>query len=365
MYTVLYGGYETLLEQHIAAGGDIDLICFTDDPTLDSPTWDVRYLAPALPADPTRSGRRVKMLAHLVLPEYDESLYIDNTVLLTVDPAELFEKFLPEGTVMALPEHDFRDTVRDEFREVVLQGKEAAWVRDEQLDHYLRTDPEMLDLVPLWTGLMLRRHHDPAVIAAMTTWWQHVLRYSRRDQLSLRLALRSANLEPSILQLDNHVSPVHEWPRSTKRQPDRATPLPTGPEAVIGGLHQELLARQRELDAALALVAERDAQFVGLNTEIEVLRGHLERVAAAERAARTEGDRLTTAAAVSAALLSQLRDFLAARDAEVSRLTGEQALVVAERDANRVRVDQLLTTVSWRLTAPLRAACKALRRLRR
>ena len=35
---------------------------------------------------------------------------------------------------------------------------------------------------------MLRRHHDPTVMIAMETWYAHVLRYSRRDQLSVWVA---------------------------------------------------------------------------------------------------------------------------------------------------------------------------------
>src|SRR5436190_13933362 len=83
VYTVLMGGYEPLLEQHVAARFDTDLVCFTDDPALASPTWQIRLVEPSLPSDSGRSSRRPKILAHEYLPDYDESIYVDNSVLLT------------------------------------------------------------------------------------------------------------------------------------------------------------------------------------------------------------------------------------------------------------------------------------------
>lgn len=65
---------------------------------------------------------------------------------------------------------------------------------------------------------MLRDHRASAVQRAMEIWALHVLRYSRRDQLSLPIALHLAGLEPKRLEWDNHVSPYHSWPHTLARK---------------------------------------------------------------------------------------------------------------------------------------------------
>ena len=249
VYTVLLGGYEPLLEQHIARTHDTDLICFTDRDVPAGSGWQVRHLDPILPADPNRSSRHPKLLPHVHLPDYDASLYIDNNVLLTVDPATMFEGLFPPGTGMAVFAHSWRPTLRDEFVEVVNVGKEAAWVRDEQLAHYEATDPEALDLRPVAGGFLFRRHADAAVQRAMELWWVHVLRYSRRDQLSLLVAARAAGLELVVHEVDNHLSRFHEWPRgaNTSRDPGGGAPLPAGPEAVIAALEADVARLEARL----------------------------------------------------------------------------------------------------------------------
>jgi len=265
VYTVLTGGYETLLEQHVARLADTDLICFTDEPIPAGSAWQARPLDLVLPADPNRSSRRPKMLAHEHLPDYDASLFIDNNVLLTVDPAVMFDAFLPAGVPMAAFAHSFRATLREEFDEVVLVGKEAAWVCEEQLAHYEATDPEALDLRPIAGGFLFRRHHDPRVRAAMQRWWEHVLRYSRRDQLSLLVAARATGLEIVVHAVDNHLSPYHEWPRMAHRDPGGGAPLPNEPAARIAALEGEVatlreqLVRQRHDEPARVDGAVRQA----------------------------------------------------------------------------------------------------------
>ncbi len=79
VYTCIMGGYEALMEQPVAADSGTDFVCITDDPTLRSEKWQIRTVESALPMDSARSSRAPKILAHRFLPDYDESLYVDNT----------------------------------------------------------------------------------------------------------------------------------------------------------------------------------------------------------------------------------------------------------------------------------------------
>ena len=53
-------------------------------------------------------------------------------------------------------------------------------------------------------------------------WSGHVLRYSRRDQLSINYAFNRAELKPEIMLIDNFASSFHSWPNRDDNERDRA-----------------------------------------------------------------------------------------------------------------------------------------------
>ena len=201
-------------------------------------------MQPVFSEDATRSQRMLKIRAHAVFPEYDVSLYIDNSVVLRQAPERAISDLLPAGATFAAMSHGFRASVTAEFAEVVRTGLDAPDRCAEQEQHYRLCDPESLELQPLKGGLLLRRHHDPRVVATMELWAAHVLRYSRRDQLSLWLCLREAKLEPLVHALDNFESPYHRWPVSVGRHPrDQHW---TGRSAELTARRERIAARERD-----------------------------------------------------------------------------------------------------------------------
>ncbi|MDM0067694.1 glycosyltransferase domain-containing protein [Variovorax sp. J31P207] len=218
VYTVLIGNYEALNEQPVAHRSDIPFICLTDDPSLTSDTWKIVQLTPAFKMDPIRSQRMLKICPHWVdaLDGFDQSLYIDNSVVLHQAPELIIERHgWAQG--IGLPAHSFRQSVMDEFIEVARNGHDDQNRIFEQLNHYLTYGEPTLSEPPYWTAIMLRDHRDEAVRAAMLRWVEHVLRYSRRDQLSLNAALRESGIVPARWELDNHESWFHTWPHAHRR----------------------------------------------------------------------------------------------------------------------------------------------------
>lgn len=221
VYTALMGEYEALNEQPIAERSGLPFICLTDSPRLTSTTWQIQLVEPALPADPIRSARQVKIVSPL-LDEYDETLWIDNSVVLREAPESILETWL-NGSDLTFPLHSFRAKLIDEFEAVVQAGFDDPSRVFEQLRHYLYARPEVLDAAPLWTGIIARRH-TPAVADFGRLWFTDVLRYSRRDQLSVLMALdRTKDLAWRSLELDTFTSSLHHWPVTVRR--DRSGPL--------------------------------------------------------------------------------------------------------------------------------------------
>lgn len=244
VYTALIGGYEKLNEQAVAAQSAIPFICLTDDPDLRSETWQIRRIPPVFAMDPIRSQRDLKIRPHVHLPDFDVSLYIDNSVLLAQPPESLFEQYFPVSGI-CLPEHSFRDSTMDEFLEVSRLGFDDQSRIFEQLNHYLLDCPDVLQQKPYWAAILLRDHRNEQMRKMAEIWVAHVQRYSRRDQLSVNLALRQAGLIPDCMKIDNLASWFHSWPHVEGRDRHK------GMRCLTSTLTPPL-GRIRQLELALA-----------------------------------------------------------------------------------------------------------------
>ncbi len=211
VYTALFGSYEALVEQPTKRHSKARYICFTDDPALTSDSWEIVLIRSTIEWDSIRSARRVKILKYRELRE-NISVWIDNRVILKATPEELVGRYLQDNN-LALPVHDHRATVRDEFGEVIAAGLDQPWRLREQLHELEKHGRGVLEEAPFWTAIILRRRAED-VDFAMETWHDHVLRYSRRDQLSINYAINYAGVSTTAISIANSHSDIHDWLRA-------------------------------------------------------------------------------------------------------------------------------------------------------
>lgn len=317
VYTALLGGYEDLNEQPIAAESDVSFICFTDDPELTSETWQLVHVDPLLPLDLVRSQRDLKIRGHEALDGFDETLYIDNSVLLLKTPESILDEWLAHADY-AVSLHSYRERVIDEFDEVVALNYDDAGRVHEQLLHYSDLYPELIQQHPYWNGMIARRR-GPAVDRAMRLWFDHVLRFSRRDQLSANVALGLSDVRVNAIPIDNFESELHRWPVDVKRKISlgKNSTRNSGPIlAEVARLKREMTELSQKLDDEQSARAEE-----GLL---------LERANEALDAARREAEDETRRA----------------------------------RAAVQAQLDDVLGSTSWRVSAPVRWAGKVGNRIR-
>ncbi|MEH3088069.1 MAG: DUF616 domain-containing protein [Microbacterium arborescens] len=278
VYTVSLGGYDRLLDQPVAADSDADFICFTDDSALSSESWEVVTVEPRFPQDLHRSSRVFKILGHERLSSYDVTICIDASVELRAKPERIAAEWLTPDVDLALAPHSFREKVLDEFDEVVrLKYDDPARVY-EQLNDYALSYPEVLEARPHWGGILVRRN-TPAVASAMRLWFDQVLRYSRRDQLSLMLPLLTEDLRWRGMPVDNFESEYHRWPVIGERKValGKARSQPYGP--MIAELRRGE-RRVRELEAEIErLTSEPTEDLRGAIAHLhhELARAHEEK----------------------------------------------------------------------------------------
>jgi hypothetical protein len=222
VYTVIMGDNFSLPKVEVIPE-NVDFICFSNRMLDDAGVWDVRLVEPLLPADLPRSSREYKIRPHVWLSEYDQSLYIDSKVQLTGDSREMYKYLMNEDSkrVLGIFEHSFRNTLREEFAEVMKMSLDAGYVIEKQLHDYNIFFAEYLNSKPFWGGMIARRHNNSDCIKSMNDWYANVLNYSRRDQLSLPIALRYLSEDRrSILKSSIFESPFHLWPVWDGVRPD-------------------------------------------------------------------------------------------------------------------------------------------------
>lgn len=225
LYSCLFGGYERLNELEPEAIGSSDAILFTDDPNLTSRTWRIVVVQPAWPGDSVRSQRQIKILGHDALADYDTLVYVDNTVKLRVPVESFVEQWLQDST-LAIPGHVPPVSVSDAFDLVIAHRLDDPDRFREQREHYAAFYPDVLKATTPWSGFFARRNNDD-YRAFARIWYDHILRYSRRDQMSIRVALKLSGISIREIELSNYDSPLHSWPHPTERQVHiRSSPRP-------------------------------------------------------------------------------------------------------------------------------------------
>ena len=239
VYTCLFGDYERFNDFEYEPSPDVDFILFTDDAQIVPRPWRTIVMPRAM-LDAGRAVREIKTQPHRYLADYDWSLFVDNTVRLKLSPREIFEKYLARADS---PYVCFRHYRRD------CVYTEAEVVKGAQLDDPVRIDAQMnfyRELgYPARNGLaknafILRRHHEGVLPKIMEAWFQQILVWSRRDQLSLNPTFWFFGFSPTYLPLRFADFEILEWPfRDSVRIP------PDFCEATHERLYPEATGRAR------------------------------------------------------------------------------------------------------------------------
>ena len=183
IYTVLTGGYDALPAPFRAPGWDY--VCFTDDPKLRSPHWDVRTFD-SRGLDAVRASRLPKILAHEFLADYDYSIYCDANQRLWRDPTQMAATAgWPD---FAACRHPYRQCVYAELEACVALKKATLAPCAAQSERYRAAGmPENYGLVE--SGVLLRRHNSATARAIAAAWWAEYARAeTTRDQVAFPFA---------------------------------------------------------------------------------------------------------------------------------------------------------------------------------
>lgn len=216
VFTALFGGYESLNELEIVKNPKTRYVCFTDDIALKSDTWEIIVVDQLTKVQPSRASREIKMLGHKHFSDGTRSLYIDNTVKLKVDGAEVLDCWLEESNV-AFMLHSSRKTVRGEFFACSVYALDDQEKLFSQYRNYSSRYPSVLSQRPHWGG-MIARVNSFETDKFMETWKLQFETFTRRDQLSINVSSMLSGVKFKSIEGDNASSIWHDWPIHSNRQ---------------------------------------------------------------------------------------------------------------------------------------------------
>ncbi|MDE5699943.1 MAG: DUF616 domain-containing protein [Lachnospiraceae bacterium] len=197
VYTVIIGDYDCLHEV-----SDTDkhtkYICFTDDRSMCSDTWEIRYVDREFD-NPIIESRKYKMLPHRFI-DTEYSLYIDANIQFSKSPLEYMRQYFNRGNMLLIP-HPERDCIYREAAYCILNDRDLPQRLIKQMHLYNKKDcPEHVGL--FYGGMIGRCHFENEIVTFDEEWWEHFRKYSRRDQISLGYLLWKKASEVSLADIN-------------------------------------------------------------------------------------------------------------------------------------------------------------------
>lgn len=181
VYTCIVNDYD-LLRDPLVVNPEWDYVCFSDK-KIPSNVWAVKEIPnDCLNEDSKKIQRKIKLLPHKYLSEYEESIWIDGNLEMLVDPEHLITEseydVYKAFSVLAHPE---RQCLYDELDSCESLGKDSK----ESIDTirkllFSNRYPKKHGLVQ--TSIIIRNHKNDSVIALCDFWWEFVKKHSHRDQ---------------------------------------------------------------------------------------------------------------------------------------------------------------------------------------
>lgn len=184
VYICITNDYDNLeeIKGYTYINFDYDYICFTDNKGYLKQKrygiWQIRPLWHKT-SDPIRNNRFHKFFPHIILPEYEESIYIDSNI--NILSPFLFEEIKRKNKELLLPRHNTHVTIYEEL----------LWGLKNKIDNPLLIMKETVAIMSekhpfnygmLECNIIYRKHNSGKIKNLMDEWWLWLNKYSFRDQ---------------------------------------------------------------------------------------------------------------------------------------------------------------------------------------
>jgi len=198
VYSAFYGDRLAFNPEVFGGFASCRRVLFTDRGDIALPGVEV-IRDPLDGLDPARASRRAKLMPHRWFADTGWSIWIDNKSRLLRDPAGVVAAVAAQSDAgfFAFP-HFRRDCVYAEGQTVWENGLDDYRVVRERMRTYRAEGfPEHAGLIE--GHFIVRRHNDPDLVQFGERWFEHVLAYSRRDQIAFPYLARRLGLRFEVI----------------------------------------------------------------------------------------------------------------------------------------------------------------------
>ena len=200
MFTVLIGDYDDLNSPKVVTPG-WDYICLTNNPKLTSDIWQVVFVTDK-DLDPIRLSRKYKICNHLVDSKYDISIYIDANICIKGNLDHFLNISWCESSNIAILYHPYHTDASEELNACLSRSLDNRDTIIRQKKDYKKMG--FRDAFPQVNNrLIIRRPNHKSVKNLMINWFDQLLKYSYRDQLSFNYVLEN--------QTDIQINYIEYW----------------------------------------------------------------------------------------------------------------------------------------------------------
>lgn len=182
IYTSITGNYDEL-RQPVCIDNRFSYICFSNDFTKNKiGIWEIRKL-PLINKDHQRLSRYPKMKPHLLLPEFDYSVYMDaNLVIIGKGFYDCIIELINKNKILAGVKNGWRDCLYDEGFRCILSNLDSKLKIIKEM-RFIKKEGFPKNYGMYEANVIFRKHHEISVINQCNLWWDIVQQFAKRDQL--------------------------------------------------------------------------------------------------------------------------------------------------------------------------------------
>ena len=200
VYTCITGDYDNLKELEIIEDG-IDYYCFTNNKKIKSNTWKVVYIEDKKLSN-VLLARKTKLLGHpMINSKYDVLFWIDGDLRIRKPIKSFMDEYcdLDKYDFISF-KHHARDNIFQEIKACLYFGRETR-EKALKLKEFYKKEKYKYDNVLIESTIMIKKNID-IVNETMKMWFDMLLNYSHRDQLSFNYVISKTNLNVNLIDLN-------------------------------------------------------------------------------------------------------------------------------------------------------------------
>lgn len=202
VYTCIVGVNEKI-PNPLFVSESCDYFVFTDNESVQNSVWkkiDIKKMH--FPCENANEiNRYIKLHPHELFPDYEYSMYVDGNICIVSDVVPIINQMKKEE-FLALHKHDRRTCAYKEAEAFyhIPRLKKFAKQAELQMKEYRKQGfPKEFGLFE--NPIIIRRHHDKECINLMELWWEQLVVFSMRDQISLPYAIWKLGISNSSIHI--------------------------------------------------------------------------------------------------------------------------------------------------------------------